>query len=82
MKAWLKGGLIGILIYFILIFLPINLMNGTLPTILKSISLLLGLPWTTGVSDYGFHLIISVLVNFFLIGALIGWIIGKIKSKN
>ena len=84
MKAWLKGGLIGMLVYFILIFVPINFAGWDWPTSLKYLSLYLGIPWIfiNPPSTYTMWVIISVLINFFIIGAIIGFIINKIRRKK
>ena len=94
MKAWLKGGLIGAvahLVYF-LISLPWILTGGEtliawififtelLPVelIFRSIDL-----FNDNNLISSFFLVgLIVTIYWFIIGALIGWIVGKIKSRN
>ena len=80
MKAWLKGGLIGISIYIIYIviqfFIPVSSdVSGS-----KGL-----LAFALGFGFGGYLFIIGLLITvliFFAVGALIGWIIAKVKSKN
>lgn len=79
MKAWLKGGLIGLLIGII----------GSLSYIWANLPAITGKP---GNSFFSFIKFIStslfvwgitlfyVLVPAFIIGALIGWLIGRFKK--
>lgn len=91
MKAWLKGGLIGLIIGFILLIPVVFVtippsgrsvssigMVGfylTIPSVYLVYFLLIGVGIVAVIS-------ISLLLNWFLIGAIIGLIIGKIKSKK
>jgi O-antigen ligase len=87
METWLKGGIIGAAIYIFFFILPINLLSGELPKILNYLTIFLSYPWVRlsyGTSDAIRHFLfyISALFNFFLVGAVIGLIIQKIKSKK
>jgi uncharacterized membrane protein YedE/YeeE len=82
MKAWLKGGLIGISIYFILLiiiaigdnFINLNpLMRILMPT------------WNYLLPSAIWNILMVYIISpiiYFFIGAIIGWIVGKIKSKK
>ncbi|MBU2104672.1 MAG: hypothetical protein KKF67_02775 [Nanoarchaeota archaeon] len=90
MKSWLKGGLILDIIYFVLVFL--GLILGPLhPGIFIVFILAISIPgmWvtifapTSFYSDgFGWIFAIGSLITYFLIGALIGWLVGKIKSRK
>ena len=87
MKAWLKGGVIGIGVFvvFIIIALILDGLGEGAPTWL-SLPLISGFLFTNFASyqirDFVFiNGLISVII-YFLVGAFIGWIIGKIKSKK
>lgn len=73
MKNWLKGGLIGAVVWIALF-------------LIWSIGFFLH-PWLAGpsASEY-FHDSLLVffiwLIIFFIIGTIIGWIVNKIKSKK
>lgn len=80
MKSWLKGGLIGLFL-FVLYFIGVILFfcsggpfGGGECTISKFIKIIPDIIINTGV--------IFVLVVLFLLGVLIGWIVGKTKSKK
>jgi len=71
LKYWLKGGIIGLFVLIILDFLSLPFYNEDA---LKYIG------WQAYI--IGFPLVLLYLcVPFFIIGALIGLIIGKIKKK-
>ena len=86
MEAWLKGGLIGFLIgaivhliYYVIIANPLLTIKYT--PFLDAITYIC-------ISSGEMHLLCIILgpiINtflFILIGSLIGWIVGKIKSKK
>lgn len=84
MRAWLKGGLIGITIF--IVFILISILSGfaTSDTFVKSVYFL-AKPMSFIMPNYtgsAFLFVIPLIETFiiFLIGAFIGWIIGKIKS--
>jgi uncharacterized membrane protein len=86
MKLWLKGGLIGaiaFLAFAIIILITNSSFLGYVGEFLEGIYLLKALKTGTITESkiYWVGWIYSVLV-WFLIGALIGWIIGKIKAKK
>ena len=87
MKAWLKGGLIGIGLFLVLI-------TSLYATIIFSKDswagiglLLLVYPWifivnVKALENFGFLFLgINFLIVFF-IGALIGWLVGKFKKPK
>lgn len=95
---WLRGGVIGVLILVIILFLSIILaligkvdviLNNPfiyiIVKILASPTSILNLfpidPINNSILWYCFGIISGVIV-YFLIGAVIGWIVGKIKSKK
>ncbi len=98
MKTWLKGGLWGLLvgiIYFLLIV--ITFLSGSSPTettgssaTMGLISLILLIPFSifiyspagSGVIILFVKLFFPVILTFFILGSLVGVIIGKIKSKS
>lgn len=76
-RWWLKGGLIGIIIFPMLAIISKLFFTGTFfYRFFEMIAFFsaMSLGWT--------GLIISFPLLGFLIGAFIGWIIGKIKSKK
>ena len=97
LPAWLKGGILGIIITILVIILLIFFGGNyyytsdqvvprwtlmlTYPTeIFKDI-----FPIPYNIADgylFNFINIIFLIIFYFLPGALIGWIIGKIKSKK
>ena len=77
MKAWLKGALWGLII-FILVFVVLSLIN----TGKISISDAFGYKEPYSVSNFLNWLNYIVVLIFILVGAFIGWIIGKIKQKK
>ncbi len=96
LSAWLKGGIIGGLIITIMLTL-LPLISDTVGKYLRFIylpgtyiSILTNnftLDWGQGVplKIKLFEILLFSAVNilfYFIIGALIGWIIGKIKSKK
>lgn len=78
MKAWLKGGLIGIgicLLLCILLFLAIynQQLNCTNTNCFDAVLIGYSLIYSS---------ILFALIIFFIIGAIIGWIVGKIKLRG
>jgi len=89
MKAWLKGGLIGLgigifvhIVYFLIGFGGI--LREVPKPIASVISYLIMLPMQILFMTFGKLGILYFLVFplFFIIGSFFGWIIGKIKSRN
>tara|TARA_Y100000034_G_scaffold88621_1_gene106386 strand:+ start:219 stop:533 length:315 start_codon:yes stop_codon:yes gene_type:complete len=88
MKAWLKGGLIGAIIAFVLLISLWIIAIQSQKCFMLPRSLLF--PLFTGCSPSMdiYSILISIIyflipmVIFYLLGALIGWIIGKIKAKK
>ena len=78
---WIKGGIIGLILFLIL--LMASLLNSTvgsffaLPMILVCLGNLSCLENMLPILGY-----ILLAVLYFLIGNLIGWIIGRIRLKN
>jgi ABC-type nitrate/sulfonate/bicarbonate transport system permease component len=85
MKAWLKGGLIGAIIFLVLIiswWIYISILMNCLldPSQLVNVG---GADCDTREDIIPTLIVFGIPIIFgFLIGALIGWIIGKIKSKK
>ena len=84
---WLKGGVIGlvfVLILFLLIYFNLlgSSISGTLGIFIVVITFIgaLGLCPENACQFYTAGLLI-LLIESFIIGAIIGWIIGKIKNK-
>ena len=101
MKTWLKGGLIGGILFLVWYFLIIRLLSfmGNWIAIFSPFSSILGIILFTtaffGTKETGlfgelliknpYWFYLGVFLDFLLwfgIGALIGLIVGKIKSKN
>jgi len=89
--AWLKGGIIGVIVSVILYYIPI--MGYSLIAILfEQIHSIITLPWQIIEAIFSWQVLISnshqylfwgaLIINGFLIGLLIGWIIGKIKQEK
>ncbi|MEK6828685.1 MAG: hypothetical protein AABY15_01040 [Nanoarchaeota archaeon] len=86
--TWLKGGIIGAIIALILGIL-IKLLEGTGFGLLIAVLFLilsfsgLGNCDFEGCYPYNFYFLTTpfVLLEFFIIGAIIGWIISKINKK-
>lgn len=94
MRAWLKGGLIGIGFSVIFMIVAIIFNANFLGDFLAKISFWFSSPFVylfqmlgldkTG-ENYGLIVIfifLGLALEFFILGSLIGWIIGKVKSKN
>jgi hypothetical protein len=79
---WVRGGVIGVLVYFILALLVVTYIFSVATSSDDGLALIvIFLPglWLTQKSI--FALLINLL-SFFIIGAIIGWIIGKIKERK
>jgi hypothetical protein len=90
MKAWLKGGLIGVGIGLILGVIGVLIFGECLfshgPGIICKFLIydtLLLMKYIFPFYDLAIVIMFLYnLIKFFIIGALIGWIVGKIKSKK
>lgn len=98
MRAWLKGGLWGLLIGIIyFLSFVITFLLGSSPTettgrsaTIGMISFILIVPFSifayfpAGMSPTFLFvkLFFPIILTFFILGSLVGWIIGKIKSKK
>ncbi|MBS3089107.1 hypothetical protein J4402_05050 [Candidatus Pacearchaeota archaeon] len=95
MKSWLKGGLIGGIVSILFMALPIVFMNVSWWPYLMTFVSYLSFPISFLLANLGdiegmgggilfaFLLIpLGILINFFLLGAIIGFIVGKIKSRK
>ncbi len=88
MKAWLKGGLIGILFLIILlvfsiilfgydgIIYPYSYLGFPILAIAGTITITNSCELCGNILAY-----VSPLIEFFIIGSIIGLVIGKIKSR-
>lgn len=94
MRAWLKGGLIGIAAALVLMIISVVFNLDFLQGFLAKISFWFSAPFTylyqllglagTG-ENYGLLVIFiffGLVLELFVLGAIIGLIIGKIKSKS
>ena len=92
MKSWLKGGLIGLAIAIFLMIISIVFNISFLQDFLAKISFIFSVPFVylfqflglagTG-ENYGLVVIFiffGLILELFIFGAIIGWIVGKIKS--
>jgi len=91
MKIWLKGGLIGLGISASLLLLSLVPFAGSL----FLLNMVIGMPLTLFLNFLGLKMydpsydsvafwvggILNPLIVSFIIGAIIGWIIGKMKSR-
>ena len=89
MKTWAKYGLRLWVIYLIVVILSgINYFltrPGTHGTIGEWIIILSAFPLSIIIPPVGFLLVLSGFLFspvYFLIGAIIGWIVGKVKSRK
>jgi len=84
MKAWLKGGLIGFLAFVIIevlyIFSCPRCIGNCQPNPVCEIFSFLG--YIFGDSIQTTIIFILIIISFIVFGALVGLIIGKIKSKK
>jgi len=85
MKTWIKGGLIGAVLFILLFIISIPLSGGYYGMYL-ALPIITLLRLLTGNFEFNSGemviLIISSVSFYFIIGAIIGLIVGKIKSKN
>ena len=90
-SSWVKGGIIGLGIALIL-FIIIILIPGTThsSTVLKDsiAKIAQSLDWILFILNGGYcdgmsciFMMFTIWPSYFCIGALIGWIVGKIKSQ-
>jgi len=96
MKTWLKGGLIGIVVGIIWLFIGMFIGSNVqscvstserVPPPLCNILIIFYIPvlflGILGLSDRGMFIgIILTAIIYFVLGAIIGFIIQKTKSKN
>lgn len=84
MKAWLKGGLIGIGIYLIglisLVVTNIFIFMQTPGSLIIGNSLK-NYDTSLGIITIIFATVINLII-YFIAGALIGWFVGKMKQKK
>jgi|APSaa5957512622_1039677.scaffolds.fasta_scaffold100296_2 hypothetical protein len=85
MKAWLKGGLIGVVVSALIFLADFIFLckNGFLDSCGFYV-MYAGFPVSVigqGFDSY-FLVVVLFLVEYFILGALIGLIISKIKNKN
>jgi len=81
-KYWLRGGMIGIGI-FLIVFIILDVYSNVCTKEYCGLAIWgLALPWE---NYLGQNLTLGILLNFFcsfVVGALIGWIYGKIKRRG
>ena len=93
---WLSGGIILASIYFALFLLgillsPLSAIHSAVEEIIVALIIVISIPsiWVMALfpelsytEGIGLEFFIGALITYFLIGAIIGWIYGKIKSKK
>ena len=86
MKAWLKGGLWGIGVSAILLLLTfvsrVPCEGGNCGTALSDIASTILLFISYPLLFLKFNFIIASIISFFIIGSIIGLIVGKVRNKN
>ena len=91
--AWLKGGIICLFLYgaITLILLPFGYPSGCqwlcfpywiIPTFIGSGLISYPFSMLTGSDLWDEFGLIGAIVFYFIIGAIIGWIVGKVKNRN
>lgn len=81
---WLKGGIIGAIVYLIIVVIWMFSIPPIKPTFLSQALEILISPF----SFLGFGILIpgvlpiAAAILGFILGAIIGWIVGKIKNRN
>lgn len=83
---WFKGGVISLIVLLVLGVLSFITPSGDMGNIYQWIIIFMALPLiplfsSLAVYDVGVLAILMLSVYFFLLGSLIGWIVGKIASK-
>ena len=89
LSYWLKGGIIGIIVLIILLIigfiLDLTIQSSFFPYTLMMIFIPL-IPFVLIIEAFGIGfedvIFFITLPAYFIIGAVIGWIVGKIKSKK
>ena len=77
--SWVKGGVIGI--FLILLYLLIFIISSDLLQLgERAFAFALPLFLVSGTND--FLGLIFTLIAYFVLGAIIGWIVGKIRNRN
>lgn len=83
MKVWLKGGLIGILVSILIIFLS-YIFGKSFGLVIGSIGLVQCYAITFGAGGFScaWMWIPIIIIDCFIIGVIISLIVSKIKSKK
>ena len=85
-KYWLKGGIVGIIvnlsytIYMIFTINPGDRLGIIFATIHNVFGRILIAPFYRGISIYADF--VAALITGFVVGIILGWIYGKIKSRK
>ena len=93
---WLKMGIILSSTYCVLFLLgillsPLSAINSAVEEVVVALIIVISIPsiWVMALfpglsytEGIGWEFFIGALITYFLIGAIIGWIYGKIKSKK
>ena len=86
MKSWLKWGLIGAVIGLILsvlvIIITLTILDSMVFILLPQFLLAWAICGENNTICASSVMIVSTTILFFIFGIVIGWIVGKIKSKN
>ena len=85
MRAWLKGGLIGGVVGFLIWLYDYDFllnMGGPYTPISNYINIII-IGTDAGLGLFGaFFPLLALIIFGFILGALIGWIIGKFRNKE
>ena len=82
LPSWLKGGIIGLLLYVVLVVSNITPIIAFLVSIQNFFARFFLSPDDWGSISFAFLFsFVLAPILWFIIGAFIGWLVGKIKSK-
>ncbi len=80
-RYWLRGGVIGILIPSLALFIPIgSLVIAPLRVLTHPV--LYAFHYYFGITSNPFIPLVMVFVFYFIVGAILGWLYGKFKNRS
>lgn len=79
---WLKGGIIGVILLLILSLFAVATPKSDMGNVFSWAIILIAFPFMLTYEDSQMLNFILFPIYFFILGAIIGWIVGKIKSKE
>ena len=93
LSTWRKGGLIGICLYALLNLLPMILpyiqSNGTIMhgiyfmnSFPQTLFSHMGLNYILPMIIYFYVMLVFGVIFYYIVGAILGWIYGKIRNRN